>query len=125
MPQGDVCHTECPTTDLQASKTFDSTIFGWSYQDTPGMGDYSLFSTPGGQQGGQSGGRHAEAPTDKGPIAPIAVADIDAALVRIHQLGGRTLTPTPRTRISDPFGFYALSLDNVGNRLGCGAARRP
>jgi predicted enzyme related to lactoylglutathione lyase len=123
VPQGDVCHTEYPTTDLQASKTFDSTILGWSFQDIPGMGDYALFSTPGGQQGGQSGERRAEAPTGKGPIAPIAVADIDAALVRIHQLGGRTLTP--KARISDPFGFYALFPDNVGNRLDCGAARRP
>ncbi len=116
MSQGDVCHMEYPTTDLQASKAFYTTVFGWSFRDIPGMGDYALFSTPGGQQGGFSGGRRAEAPTDKGPIAPIEVVDIDAVLIRINQLGGRTVTP--KTRISDQFGFYALSLDNVGNRLG-------
>jgi predicted enzyme related to lactoylglutathione lyase len=123
VPQGDVCHTECPTIDLQASKTFDSPVFGWSFQDIPGTGDCALLSTPRGQQGGRSGGRHAEAPTDKRPIAPIEVVDVDAALGRIHQLGGRTLTP--KTWISDEFGFYALFLDNVENHLGCEATRGP
>ncbi|MCX6093648.1 MAG: VOC family protein [Candidatus Bipolaricaulota bacterium] len=116
MSQGDVCHMEYSTTDLRASRTFYSTVFGWSFQDTPGMEDYALFSTPGGQQGGFSGGRNAEPPTDKGPIAHIEVSDIGATLVRINKAGGRTLTP--KTKISGPFGFYALFLDNVGNRLG-------
>ncbi|MDD5264195.1 MAG: VOC family protein [Candidatus Bipolaricaulis sp.] len=116
MSQGDVGHLEYPTTDLRASKASCSTVFGWSFRDIPGMEDYALFSTPGGQQGGFSGRRRAEDPTDKGPIAHVEVADIDAALVTINQLGGRTLTP--KTRISDQFDFYALFLDNAGNRLG-------
>jgi uncharacterized protein len=116
MAQGDVCHMEYPTTDLRASRTFYSAVFGWRFRDTPGLEDYALFTTPGGQQGGLTGGRNAEAPTDKGPIAHIEVGDIDATLARINKAGGRTLAP--KTKISDQFGFYALFLDNVGNRLG-------
>ena len=116
MPHGDVCHMEYPTTDLRASGAFYSSAFGWKFLDAPGMQDYAVFATPGGQQRGFSGGAGAEAPSDTGAIAHIEVDDIDAALAKIHRLGGRTLTP--KTKISDEFGFYAMFLDNVGNRLG-------
>jgi predicted enzyme related to lactoylglutathione lyase len=115
MPHGDVWPMEYPTTDLRASRAFYSTAFGWKFLDAPGMQDYALFATPGGQQGGFSGGAGAEAPSDRGAIAHIEVDDIGAALAEIHSLGGRTLTP--KTKISDEYGFHALFLDNVGNRL--------
>ena len=44
------------------------------------------------------------------------VDDIDAALAKIVRAGGKTLAG--KTKISDEFGYYALFLDNVGNRLG-------
>ena len=116
MSTGGFCHTEFPTTDVRASRAFYSAAFGWTFLDMPGMDDYVLFRTPGGQEGGFSGGPHAEPPTGKGPILHVEVDDIDRALATITRLGGRTLTS--KTRISDEFGYYALFLDNVGNRLG-------
>ncbi len=116
MPRGDVCHMEYSTTDLRASRAFYSTAFGWTFLDAPGMQDYALFATPGGQQGGFSGGAGADAPSDRGVIAHIEVDNIDATLAEIHRLGGRTLTP--KTKTSDEFGYLALFLDNVGSRLG-------
>jgi len=75
-----------------------------------------MFTTPDGQGGGLVTGPAAEAPSAHGPIVHLEVGDIDRALADIAALGGQTLTP--KTKISDKFGFFALFLDNVGNRLG-------
>jgi len=116
MSTGDICHIEFPTTDLAASRRFYGEIFGWRFEEIPGMAGYALFTTPSGLGGGIDGSGRAEPPSERGPILHLEVEDIDATLERIEAAGGRTVIP--KTKISDEFGFYALFLDNVGNRLG-------
>lgn len=121
MAHGDVAHIEFSTPDLAASRRFFETIFGWRFSDVPGMDGYSLFTTPAGQGGGLMSGPQAETPSATGPILHLEVDDIDAALVKIAAAGGKTLLA--KTKISDEFGFFALFLDNVGNRLGVWSRR--
>jgi predicted enzyme related to lactoylglutathione lyase len=116
MAQGSICHLELKTTDVGKTRSFYETIFGWTFQIIPGMETYAMFQTPGGLGGGFDAGPDAESPSDQGPIVHIEVDDIDATLAKIEEAGGKTLAG--KTRISDEFGYYALFLDNVGNRLG-------
>ena len=116
MGHGSFCHVELSTTDLRASRTFYQEIFGWRVDDVPGMDGYALFSTPDGLGGGLNARPDADVPSAQGPILHIEVDDIEATLETIASRGGRTLLP--KTRISDEFGYFALFLDNVGNRLG-------
>ncbi len=116
MAQGGIAHVELPTTDLAATRRFYEEIFGWRVDIVPGWETYAMFTTPDGQGGGFTSGPQAEAPSATGPILHLEVADIDATLAGIAKMGGKTLAP--KTKISDEFGFFALFLDNVGNRLG-------
>ena len=66
--------------------------------------------------GGFDSGPNAEPPSEVGPILHIEIDDIEATLAKIGEAGGRTIVP--KTKISDEFGFFALFVDNVGNRMG-------
>ncbi len=116
MAHGSFCHLELKTTDIGKTRLFYETIFGWTFQVFPGFETYAMFQTSGGLGGGFDAGPDAEPPSDEGPILHIEVDDIDAALAKIKEAGGKILAG--RTKISDEFGYYALFLDNVGNRLG-------
>ena len=80
------------------------------------MEGYALFTTPDGIGGGLNAGPDADPPSMQGPILLVEVDDIDGTLGKIADLGGQKLLP--KTKISDEFGYFALFLDNVGNRLG-------
>jgi hypothetical protein len=116
MSYGGIEHIELHTRDLAASRRFYEEIFRWEFTIIPGWDTYAMFTTPDRQDGGFDAGPQADAPSDKGPVLHIEVDDIDAALGRIERMGGRTLVR--KTKISDEFGYFALFLDNVGNRLG-------
>jgi len=115
MAHGDICHVEFHTDDLPASIRFYESAFGWTFERSPGFETYGMLRTPNGFGGGIDGGPNADPPSDAGPIVHIEVDDIEAALRKIGDHGGRTLVG--KTRISDKFGQYALFLDNVGNRV--------
>lgn len=114
MAKGDVCHIEPKTTDIVKTQPLHEGIFDWMFQIFPGMNTYAMFATPvgpGGLGAGFDSGANAEPPPQAGPIL-----HIEATLGRITKAGGKTIAP--ETRISDEFGYYALFLDNVANRLG-------
>ena len=116
MATGDFCHIQFSSTDLDKTKQFFTTVFGWTFQDIPGFETYGLFQTPGGLGGGVDVSDRADPPSDQGPILHIEVDDIDAILAKVNEMGGKTLSP--KMKISDEFGHAALFLDNVGNRFG-------
>ncbi|MBU1048558.1 VOC family protein [Candidatus Bipolaricaulota bacterium] len=116
MAVGDICHIEMMTNDLAASKKFYEELFQWTFQLIPGMEGYALFSTPSGLGGGVNASSMAEPPGDKGPIIHLEVADITATLQKIEASGGKTVVQ--KSKISDEFGYYAIFLDCVGNRMG-------
>lgn len=116
MAHGKICHVELPSQDLDASRDFYERVFGWTFESVPGFDGYLLFRTPGGLGGAIAGGQDAEPASKVGPIVYLETVDIDRTLEQIESLGGVTLRP--KTKISDAFGYEALFLDNVGNRLG-------
>jgi predicted enzyme related to lactoylglutathione lyase len=116
MAQGDICHIELQTSDIEATRSFFETLFGWTFEIIPGFETYAMFRTPSGLGGGVDAGPNAEAPTKTGPILHIEVDDIESTLAKIAEAGGETVVG--KTKISDQFGHYAVFLDNVGNRLG-------
>ena len=120
MATGDFCHIQFSSTDIEKTKTFFKTIFGWTFQDIPGFETYAMFQTPNGLGGGVDTGPNAEPPSDQGPIIHIETDDIDATLAKINKMGGKTIAP--KMKISDEFGHAALFLDNVGNRFGLWSA---
>jgi len=75
-----------------------------------------MFQTPDGLGSGFDAGPNAERPATARPVLHIEVDDIEAALAKIDEAGGKTVSG--KTKISDEFGYYAVFLDNVGNRLG-------
>jgi predicted enzyme related to lactoylglutathione lyase len=116
MAHGNFCHIELKTTDIEKTRSFYESIFGWTFQSIPGFATYAMFQTPGGLGGGFDASPEGEKPAEQGPILHIEVDDIDGTLAKIAEAGGKTLTG--KTKISDEFGYYAIFLDNVGNRLG-------
>jgi len=116
MAAGDSCHIQFSSTDIEKTKAFVEDISGWTFEVIPGFETYAMFRVPNGLRGGVDMGERAEPPTDKGPILHIETDDIDGTLAKIKEKGGKTIVP--KTAISDEFGFFALSLDNVGNRFG-------
>jgi len=116
MATGDFCHIEFPTTDPDKTRTFFREIFGWTFEVIPGFETYLMFRTPSGLGGGVNSGPRAEAPADEGPILHLETEDIEKTLTDVHRHGGTTIVP--KTKISDEFGYFALFLDNVGNRFG-------
>jgi predicted enzyme related to lactoylglutathione lyase len=116
MANGRICHIEFSTTDIEATRSFYEEIFGWTFQIFPGFETYAMFTTPDGVGGGFDAGPKADPPTDKGPIIHIEVNDIETTLEKIEEQGGTPLVG--KTKISDAFGYFALFLDNIGNRVG-------
>jgi len=93
MANGDFCHIQFSSTDIDKTKTFFKDVFGWTFQDIPGFETYSMFQTPNGLGGGIDLGPKAEAPSDKGSILHIETDDIDATLAKIIENGGTTIVP--------------------------------
>lgn len=116
MADGDFCHIEFSSTDIDKTKGFFEKIFGWTFEIFPGFETYAMFRTPDGVGVDVNVGPNAEPPSEQGPILHIEVEDIEGTLTKIIENGGKTTTP--RTKISDEFGYFALFLDNVGNRFG-------
>ncbi len=116
MSHGGFCHIQLSTTDIGQSRSFYEAIFGWTFEEIPGFETYAMFNTPDGLGGGIDAGPDAEPPSAEGPILHIEADDIDATLKKVEEAGGKTIVP--KTKISDEFGYFALFLDNVGNRLG-------
>jgi predicted enzyme related to lactoylglutathione lyase len=104
-----ICFVELPSTDLMKSRAFYSALFGWEFEEVPGM-NYLLFSANGGISGGFRKVSHIS--PDQGVIASIAVKDIHETLDRVESNGGSIImpkTPLPGKRgfiadFADPFG---------------------
>jgi len=104
------CHIEIPTTDVAKSKDFYGKVFGWQFEDA---GGYVMYRPPEGVAGGFTTNSK---PATNGVILYIEVENIDEKLAQIEHAGGKKVTP--KTKISDEFGFYALFADPCGNAIG-------
>lgn len=118
---GRVVHFEIPFDDGDRARSFYGSVFGWSIMPMPEM-DYTIVSTgPTSEEGMPlepgyiGGGMMQRTDRSQGPVITVDVEDIDAALVKIESLGGKTVTP--RQEVGD-MGFAAYFNDPDGNLMG-------
>ncbi len=105
---GEIVHIEFPSEDADRAQRFWSGLFGWSFGDSgmPGM-DYRMARTGEGS-GAAIYGRDVH---DGHPKFYFACDDIDAALVTVSELGGRSEGKSPVPGM----GWFAPAWDSEGN----------
>lgn len=84
---------ELATRDWEAARTFYQALFGWteaSAMDMGPMGTYWMWNAQGRTRGGMFN-QPADIPTPPHWLHYIEVADVDAAVARVQELGGRLL----------------------------------
>lgn len=92
---GRVAWHELITSDMEAGFSFYQAMFGWQKGeaiDTGGMGTYQLFSVAGGEPVGGMMNLPPDMPASAW-MYYFAVADLDAALAKVTELGGKSLCP--------------------------------
>jgi len=119
---GRVVHFEVPFDDGDRARAFYSGAFGWTIMAMPEM-NYTMVSTgPTTENVGPSepgyigGGLTERKELLQGPVITVDVDDIDSALAKIEQLGGKTVRP--RQDIGGGMGFTAYFTDPEGNLMG-------
>lgn len=121
MPQP-VVHFELPVDDVERAQTFYREAFGWNVMPLPDMG-YTLLGTATATDemgrpttsGEINGGMFARTEDLTQPVITIAVDDIDAALTKVEQYGGKTLRG--RQPVGD-MGFVGYFSDSEGTVVG-------
>jgi predicted enzyme related to lactoylglutathione lyase len=116
-----IVHFEIPVDNRKRAETFYSEAFGWSINTVPEF-DYSMAgTTPSNEQGmpSQPGAINGGLPKRGGPVEHVVVTvqvdDIDAALKKIEQLGGKTVQK--KMPVGD-MGFSGYFKDTEGNVVG-------
>ncbi|GIM97799.1 VOC family protein [Paractinoplanes toevensis] len=116
-----VVHFEVPFDDGERATTFYREAFGWNLDSMPQY-RYTMVTTtetdgqgrpsePGGINGGML---HRQGPITA-PVITIGVADLDEALARVEQLGGKVAIG--RQPVGGA-GFSAYFHDTEGNLIG-------
>jgi predicted enzyme related to lactoylglutathione lyase len=112
MSKHPIVHIEFSAHDREASGKFYADLFGWEIQQMPEM-SYATFTTGEGVGGGIN-------PVSENYPAGmvtfyVATEDIDASLVKVESLGGKTLVPKSEIPGVGWFGFFE---DPTGNKIG-------
>ena len=118
---GRVVHFEIPFDDGDRARSFYQSAFGWDIQHLPDMG-YTMVSTgPTSQEQGPTepgyigGGMLQRVDFAQGPIITVDVDDIDRALAKVEELGGKTVRSKQEV---GQMGFAAYFTDPEGNLMG-------
>jgi uncharacterized protein len=86
---GSIVHVELHSNDPEKTKAFYRAVFGWTFQDVPGMG-YAMIETPSPPGGGL---RKTERGESAGILNFIHVASVADATRKIEKAGGKVLVP--------------------------------
>jgi hypothetical protein len=118
---GQVVHFEIPVDDLDRAQSFYREAFGWRMHSMPEM-SYTTVTTAAvdeqglpAEPGAINGGLLMRQEPVTGPVVVVNVEDIDAALARVRELGGRVLRE--RLTVGD-MGYSAYFTDPEGNTIG-------
>lgn len=116
---GRVVHFEIPFDDADRASRFYAEAFGWTLNHLPDM-EYTQAVTGPSEAGPSEAGFINGGMTRRGlplaaPTVVIDVADIDAALATVEELGGTTLLA--RTSVGE-IGWSAYFNDTEGNVIG-------
>jgi len=107
-----IVHIEFSAQDREAAGQFYGQAFGWQIQQMPEM-NYATFEAEGGPGGGFN---PVNQQNPSGTVLVyIASDDIEASLVKIESLGGKTIIP--KTEIPQ-VGWFAIFTDPTGNQVG-------
>jgi predicted enzyme related to lactoylglutathione lyase len=119
MPR--VVHFEIPADDPGRAKSFYSEAFGWDIASWEGS-DYMMVATgPTNEQGlpaepnGINGGMLPRQTPINTPVITIDVPDMDAALRKVEDLGGKVIRG--KQPVAE-MGFAAYFVDTEGNTMG-------
>ena len=109
---------EIPVTDMARAKAFYEHVLNVKLQPMNfGPLEMAFFPTRQGTTGAAGALMKGEAfqPSQQGVQIYFTTLDIDGALQRVQEQGGKVVLP--KTRIG-PFGFVASFVDSEGNRIG-------
>jgi predicted enzyme related to lactoylglutathione lyase len=85
-------HFEIQASDPDKLASFYGAIFGWNFQKWEGPMEYWLISTGPTEKRGIDGGMlRRQGPV--GTVVTIEVADLDATLKQVDELGGKCVVP--------------------------------
>jgi predicted enzyme related to lactoylglutathione lyase len=119
---GGVVHFEIPADDQERARSFYSGAFGWKINSMPEMNYNTVTTTPTDEATGRpnepgaiNGGLMGREGELVNPVITVDVADIDATLKTVAELGGSVVLP--KSAIPD-MGFFAYFKDTEGNVLG-------
>jgi len=105
---GKPVHFEIPASDTSRAREFYGSLFGWEWQTMEGPVEYHMTRLT-----EDTGG--AIFPGDPGAIRPyFDVADINAGVARVKELGGQADDPQPVPTM----GWFATGSDPEGNPIG-------
>ena len=116
-----VVHFEIPADDMERAKGFYAGTFGWALNEWGGS-EYVMVSTTETneqgmptQPGAINGGMLKRQGPVQAPVVTIEVSDMDAAVARITEQGGKVI------RGKEPvgeMGYAAYFTDSEGNTMG-------
>lgn len=111
---GAMCWNEMYTRDTAKAREFFGALFGWEFERQEGMDDYYSIKNKGRFNGGMMG-----MTADFGDMPPnwlvyLSVADIDAAVAKVSELGGTVFGPV---RDAGEVGRFAMIQDPAGASL--------
>jgi uncharacterized protein len=113
MADGKICYLEIPATDIEASATFYSEVFGWKIR-ARGDGQKAFDDATGGVSGSWVLGRPPS--REPGMVVYVMVDGIEATFRRVSAAGGRTATPL--TWLGDRGEAFGTFFDPAGNLIG-------
>jgi predicted enzyme related to lactoylglutathione lyase len=109
---GGFCWNELQSRDINAAKTFYNKVFNWEAADMEMGGTaYTLFKVGGKDiAGGMAMGPDMPAEVPSNWVTYFSVADVDASVKKVQELGGSIMVPT----MDSPVGRFAIAADQVG-----------
>lgn len=111
--QAPFCHIVIPAPDLEKAKSFYERVFGWTVQANVPGAKYWFFKS--GNVGGAFDGNTK--PSAGSVVLVLRVDDMDAAITRIKENGGK-ITQEPSTIGDADPGRDAYFVDPNGNEMG-------
>jgi predicted enzyme related to lactoylglutathione lyase len=108
-----VAFFEVVSEDHERAQEFYAAMFGWRVAADPAMGGYGLVDTGAAIGGGIGPSMGSD---DTGVKFYVRVPDLQAALDRAVELGGKALMPP--TDLPGDFGRFAILADPDGNAVG-------
>ena len=110
---GEVAFFELGVEDTERGRAFYERLFGWRFEPGPSGSGFTIASPniPGGMHGGDAGAA---------PYLFFKVDDIEAALERVHELGGSVeeMEVEGDAESTEQHGRFKLCRDDQGSQFG-------